>query len=549
MKRNKVILDFDGIFASNMIYTSEGKTGKTFSWGIRHSIDMLVDNGFEVIIITGDSTKEGQAITKKFCENLKISDIVFCNSTKKLSYLKTRYNLNECYYSGDDIYDVELFQNMYGITHKNSHCVIKDKARYVSDNTPNDYYFMDMALYILGLKYSRNKEYIAEMIAMDCHKESMSDALMDLRYKNIYILQQYSMRNHSDNKYNPLLDGNLNLTFNRIYNAVHHNPELKVTITIPTNVNENQYSDLKKFVIQAFGEDRIFFEEIEYGLNAPDNFEKFSKLYFIDKKYDLFISSFASECYNYDSADRVKTIYSFNISKVDGMDREYIDKFYEWQEAIVQHSCLNKNRIYVLNENQKDQFIKTLGEFNELTVKQMVIVDSHLVNIKFLEQQMNFFNTIDFDELKRIHKYLKNSSRDKNIFFPFRLSDKCYEFEFLLSKILESKDKYNLFITDPNDSINEFEIPENIMVWNLKNFDCDPKSIYFIMLLICQQTQYNISIPVFENPLNVMHQTILEMVHLTNNVKFLNKDDFDIETLYDFEDITGIKEQVKTLIK
>ena len=79
MTRNKIIMDFDGVFASNMIYDEHGKALKTFPWGIRHAVDILVDNGFEIYIITGDSTKNGQAITQRFCQNLKITETLFVN--------------------------------------------------------------------------------------------------------------------------------------------------------------------------------------------------------------------------------------------------------------------------------------------------------------------------------------------------------------------------------------------------------------------------------------------------------------------------------------
>jgi len=549
--RNKLILDFDGIFASNMLYNETGKSYKTFTWGIRHAIDMLIENGIDVYIISGDSTEKGQSITRKFCENLKVKEITFTNSKHKLSYLKQKYNLDECYYCGDDIYDVELFKHMYGITHKNTHHTISKYAKYVSEYTTSDYFFTDMSLYILAKKYNTGINNISNLIGKDCNKESLSDSLMDLRYKNIFILQQYSMRNHTDNKYNPLLDGNLNLTFNRIYNSVKNNPNLNYTITIPTNINESQYETLKILVDKIFGENRIFFKEIEYGINAPANYEKFSGDYIIDNKYDLFITYFANYGINIDkftNNQEYKIIYCFNISKVKDLSREYIDKFFKIQYESVKSFT---NKVYVLNQNQKDYFLEYSKEINdifikELQIKQNVLVDSLLINKTFLNNQI--INLIPNETNEITHDFLKILKNRKSnfIFFPFRLSDKCYEFEFLLEKISKSNSYYTIFITDPNNTINDYIIPNNVNIYNLQNKKYDSKVMYLLFLMYCNE--YNVSIPVFENPLIVMHQSILEMTHLTDNVKFLNVNNFDIKTLYDFNDITGIKDKIKNYI-
>lgn len=543
---NKVVLDFDGIFASNMIYTQDGKWAKIFTWGIRHAVDMLVENGFEVHIITGDSTQFGQNISKKFTENIKIKSITCCNSKDKLKILKKKFDLNEIIYSGDDIYDIEMFKHMYGITHKDTHESIARHARYVSKYTPNDYYFTDLALHILSLHENANKHVLAEHLAKESTMEPMTDYLKNLQYEQVFILQQYSMRNHSDNTYNPLLDGNLNLTLHRLYEPIKHNERLRVFITIPNNCNEQQLKKLEQFVNEVYGENRIVFVPYEYGLNALENKKKFSQFLTpapIDY-YDLVISDFSNVVHFKDAHN---VIYNFNISKAKGLDRAYIDPFFTEQLETVSEPC---QFIYTLNENQKEYFISQT--FHKSHAKSKLVVDKKIVNTELLEKQRKFYN--DEKVFKAIASPIDNLIKgyDLALFFPFRLSDPCYNFEGLIDYLSTIDKKVIIIITDPNDSLQEFKPVDNVDIYNIKNSypDFDTKEIYFGMLYYLMNRN-NVYIPIFEDPRDVLHQSILEIFRITttywDTVVFLDKDNFNFETLTNPNNKKEIKEYINKL--
>jgi 3-deoxy-D-manno-octulosonate 8-phosphate phosphatase KdsC-like HAD superfamily phosphatase len=89
-----VVLDFDGVFSSSMLYDKNGKALKSFTWGIRYAIDELVHYGFEIYIITGDSTGNGVEISKTFTKNLKIKEFITCSAKDKLNYILKRFGKN-----------------------------------------------------------------------------------------------------------------------------------------------------------------------------------------------------------------------------------------------------------------------------------------------------------------------------------------------------------------------------------------------------------------------------------------------------------------------
>lgn len=546
--RNKIVLDFDGIFASNMIYTQEGKWAKIFTWGIRHAVDMLVEHGFEVHIITGDSTEFGQNITKKFTSNIKIKSMTFCNSKNKLKILKKKFDLNEVIYSGDDIYDIEIFKNTYGITHGNTHESIAHNARYVSRYTPNDYYFTDLALHIITLNTnSLCKTDVADIIAKETSAEPMTDYLSDLRFKNIYILQQYSMRNHSDNTYNPLLDGNLNLTLHRLYQPLMSNPDLKVTITMPRNVNNEQLLTLITFIDKIFGDNRIKFTLMDYGINALEN-KKYFKNFTLDMSlYDLVISDF-SNIEHFESWDNV--IYNFNISKVEGLERNYIDSFFKEQANVILGNP--EGFAYVLNQNQKDYFLQDPNIDCRMEYNASIVVDTKIINLNLLKEQKEFYK--DKETFKILATPLDNliKNYDLALFFPFRLSDPCYNFEGLIEYLSTIDKKIIIIVTDPNDSLSEFKPINNVDVYNVRNAykELNTKSLYF-GLLYYLNNRNNVYIPIFEDPTQVLHQTILEIYKLTtefwDTVVFLDKNDFNYETLTNHNNRNHIKEELKKL--
>jgi 3-deoxy-D-manno-octulosonate 8-phosphate phosphatase KdsC-like HAD superfamily phosphatase len=528
--KNKLILDFDGIFAADMLYDTKGKALKSFPWGIRHSIDILTDNGFEIYIITGDSTKFGQDISARFTKNLKIEEIIFVHSQDKLTTLRNRFNLDECIYAGDDIYDIEIFKQCYGIIPKDGHTIFNDFVDYRSINTTRDYFFMDMAMHIMKEfvygypntdEESINK--LGEYIVKESGHQNLNKLLLDLRYQHVFILQQYSMRNHTDGLYNPLLDGNLNLTLHRIYTAMKANPNMTVTITIPMNVDDAQFKLLKSFTHLYFN-NNVTFEKIKYGKNALENRKHFNQtdnLSELTINADLIITDF--ELSNFKSYKPV--IYNFNISKINDLSRWYVDEFFDKQfQQVIESS----EYVYVLNSNQKEFMINHTETIQDKQiVKSNVIIDTEIINKELFEFQYNFFtNQLDtymktiIEEVIQLHI----KTNDHVYFIPFRLTDECYQFKTILKLLGGSNKKCAVLVTNPNDGLIINDIPENVSIINIANtFEhVNKKSLYYYILNVISKHD-SVRIPIFENPEIVLHQSLIEMSILApNQVNFIH---------------------------
>ncbi len=543
MTKNKIVLDFDGIFAADMMYTEEGKFAKSFQWGIRHSIDLLVENGFEVYIISGDSTEFGQNITKKFTSNLKIQKPIFCNSKDKYKLLKRKFDLNDVIYAGDDIYDIQIFKQCYSITSKDTHISIAQNASYISEYSTRDYFFMDLALHIIKkFKYPEAAKELGDLVTKDSIHEPLTNFLCDKRYKNIFIIQQYSMRNHSDGMYNMLMDGNLNLTLHRIYMPLKENINLRVHITMPKNYNQEQFEALQLLINNELGIDRVIFYEAEYGLNAVENRTKLNE-YKVPVPFDLLISDF-SNLKNY-GTDLYNVVYNFNISKNSFLDRPYVDSFFQDQKKSVKNGKLT----YVLNENQKNYMLETsVSMLDKARINNSVVVDTKIMNKEFLKIQVEYFsNMIDPKLERQIREDMQRHIEDTDLvlFMPFRLSDACYNFEGLLKSLAGYK-KVRIFITNPNDASISSKLPNNIILIDIsEQYEINKKSIYFLMLEISNHE--DIFIPIFENPEEVLHQSLLEMNLLTKRALFLDKNNFDFKTLSTIQDKTETNKYLDTL--
>lgn len=527
--RNKIIMDFDGVFASNMIYDEQGKALKTFPWGIRHAVDILVDNGFDIYIITGDSTKNGQAITQRFCKNLKITEILFVKSHKKLSTLKAKFNLDECVYVGDDIYDIDIFRNTYAITTANAHSIFTTHLDFKSKYNTSDYFFMDMALHVLS-KFAFNNMHpddIADAIVKKSHQTSFVDTFIDRRFNKILFIQQYSMRNHSDETYNPLLDGNLNLTLHRIYGICESNSWSRFDITIPKNIDADQMEILLKFVRPTFA-DRITFIPIDYGINAYENRKLFNGKYGASNSYDAVISDFEG----IDLSKHNHGYYNFNISQNFNTERWFIDSFFDAQyERVIK----TDNQIFVLNENQKEFMLHDSFIEDKLTVDANVIVDSKISNSKFLKIQQNFFTSLLTSvESNKIKSTINKVSEkfDHVFFMPFRLSDPCYNFDGIVKRLFSASGKYAILITNPNDASIIEKTPDNVEIINIaSDLNINKKSLYFSVLNEIVNHE-NISIPIYEDPEEVLHQSLIEMSILCPKiVNFISSDSIAFETL------------------
>lgn len=281
------------------------------------------------------------------------------------------------------------------------------------------------------------------------------------------IVPMYSMRSYKTGKYSLLKDGNLQLHLNR-----HQKGDV---IVIPHSLQCEDSEELQEYFPD------IIFEEAVYQENAYKSRKTFWE-------YNTFMVDSLANFYNCDAVvsditgykGAFPVFFNFNITKDPKHPREYIDEFIQEDVDSVNRSIYTT----VLNKCQKDVLVSHGALSDKIIVTQEVITPG--VPEKFMQQ-----SCIDFD--------WKNT-----IFFPFRISDKCYDFDYVYHtcKMYDLK----LVITDPNDSWDKEKYP-----------DCEllklNKSEYYHALKAKPNIIYE------ENPEKVFHPGLAEFIYFKCNVQ------------------------------
>jgi 3-deoxy-D-manno-octulosonate 8-phosphate phosphatase (KDO 8-P phosphatase) len=106
-----VISDFDGIFTDNTIYIDEdGKISRKINFRDVMGISLLIKNGFEFGIISGEKNSAIELLKKTF--NLKEVHQQIRNKINVLQEIMERNNLSkeEIIYIGDDVNDIDCLE-------------------------------------------------------------------------------------------------------------------------------------------------------------------------------------------------------------------------------------------------------------------------------------------------------------------------------------------------------------------------------------------------------------------------------------------------------
>jgi 3-deoxy-D-manno-octulosonate 8-phosphate phosphatase KdsC-like HAD superfamily phosphatase len=515
-----IVFDFDGIFSDRYFYNDNGgkisKNMKSFGFGARHALELLSNYGFKFYVITGDSTIKGQNITKSFLGKLPIEEVIISKSYDKLGIIKKKFDISKIIYVGDDLYDYEIFQEVLrGYTIADVPFVSEFKPYSLINVNSNSYTILHIAKDILKYYYGAEWFTLASSFIHKKHSENFHEYVQDKRFNKILFIQQYSMRNHSDGTYNLLLDGNLNLTLHRISSINNHNAV--VHITIPKNHNKEQFAILKEFVANTDILPKIEFVELDYGENALENrkvvVNNFDfNSYFQTHYFDLIVSDFSNFKSN---IPKSKLIYNYNISKVEKLNRWYVDDFFDEQlKAILNNK---PDYVYVLNENQKEYFIDNV-ETNEdrAIIDSMVVVDKQLFNRSFFDEQVKFFDK--YSNYKSIITQLVKHKNKKIVFFPFRLSDECYAINELINHCKRNYEDFIILTTDPNESIDALN-DDHIVKLDFGN--SIEKKANYLLLITELQKHYNMKVLCYESPYKVLHQSLIEMYYSPIDIAFM----------------------------
>lgn len=286
------------------------------------------------------------------------------------------------------------------------------------------------------------------------------------------IVPIYSMRSYEDGKYAVLKDGNFQLHLHRmdIDNDI---------IAVPHGCSDLE--DLRKF----FPNLKIM--QLTYGENAYDTRKKFWKINF-DDVYSFILNTGHNLITDitglYDSG--LEYSYNMNISYDKDNPRSYIDEFYFSDLKTVDKSIITT----VLNHSQKETMVNHGISPDKIQVNQRVL------NPKVLEVFMGDVSVPDITD---------------GIFFPFRISDPCYDFD---SVILEAKKRdMKLYITDPNNSYDKNKLSHFDFIELIK----PNKEEYYSLLAQKPVIVYN------ENPEKVFHPGLAELIYFQTKLECKHK--------------------------
>lgn len=165
--RLQIVFDFDGVMSGGMYFNERGKAFKHFQYCIRYAIDMLNFFDCDCYVLSGDSTEQGQAMTKKILENVNIKQVIFCKSTQKLAVMHQMFgNVNKICYIADDLYDI-LVAPQCAIFCTNSLALpqLQKVADYVSTQTNRDYFVMDVANWIVTKVLKCKPEWYCQFVS------------------------------------------------------------------------------------------------------------------------------------------------------------------------------------------------------------------------------------------------------------------------------------------------------------------------------------------------------------------------------------------------
>jgi hypothetical protein len=239
---------------------------------------------------------------------------------------------------------------------------------------------------------------------------------------NVLWIPIFSMRSYADGKYAILKDGNFQLTMARVLASNFKS----ITITVPT-----ESSDFDDLVERYKGLEAVQFIQVPYGANAVETREQFWRMnyawicaqYEIEGNWDVLITDITG----YGGAKPV--VYNFNITKLPELNRPYIDRFFETDLKSIEQSLFTT----VLNPRQREYILEVRPDLLD-----KVIVDTKCAHADLLPD----------------HKVWP--ADPKMIFWPFRISDKAYQFaEFIdaFESLGLHDDGWHVVITDPNDTL------------------------------------------------------------------------------------------------
>jgi hypothetical protein len=227
------------------------------------------------------------------------------------------------------------------------------------------------------------------------------------------------MRSYETGKYAALKDGNFQLTMSRVLASNFD----RVFVAVPEDT-----SDLDELTERFKDNSHVYFTQMKYGANAVATRDFFwvSNAELL-KSLEVNVDVVISDVTGYTGLKPV--VYNFNITKLPELNRPYIDRFFDLDLESIERSLFTT----VINPRQREYILEVRPD----------LLDKVIVNTKCAHA-----------DLLPDHKVWP--ADPKMIFWPFRISDKAYQFaEFIdaFESLGLHDDGWHVVITDPNDTL------------------------------------------------------------------------------------------------
>jgi 3-deoxy-D-manno-octulosonate 8-phosphate phosphatase (KDO 8-P phosphatase) len=143
-----LILDVDGVFTDGKIYQSEeGKLFKVFGPDDHDALN-IIKKKLQVTVVSADT--RGFEITKRRIEIDMGLDLYLVGSQNRVEWIANRFDLNDCVYMGDGIYDPLVFRAVkYSLAPANASRRTQSEANYVTSSRGSEGAVAEACIHLL----------------------------------------------------------------------------------------------------------------------------------------------------------------------------------------------------------------------------------------------------------------------------------------------------------------------------------------------------------------------------------------------------------------
>lgn len=325
---------------------------------------------------------------------------------------------------------------------------------------------------------------------------------------NTLFLQMLSVRDKASGLYLPSMDGNINVTLNRIYNAKNTLNRVHITLPALELIDEDSMNALHELNKNIFGS-IIKFHYMKFYCSdvaiTRKNVYELQELY-LDRDFAQVISDFAINIIPLISND-ISISYNYNWSKVSDDDNSPSAQSFDKEVELSK-----KFPTFLYSDVQYDYW-KSKGLLGENVFRSKNIFDPQYIKIiadRYLTDTSNDSMTQEISEFINDYKQV--------VFYPSRIEDPRYDFPQIIEYCKWSKTP--LIISNPTNVPLPKEL-KDMTILDLSTAE-HKRASYFITLSLLRESD-----AIFHHESD-MHISLIEQIMLTKADVIHN---FDEETI------------------